>query len=64
MLLVITTVRGSKCPNVSMTAATVNEINATKISFPFKLTSGLWDLIDTRANIIPDIIAVSIKRLK
>jgi len=47
-----------------MTAATVNEINARRISFPFKLTSGLWDLIETWANKIPETTAVSIKILK
>ena len=63
-MLVITTVNGSKWKNASMKDARVNEINAANISLPFRLTSGLWDLIETLANMIPDIIAIKIKITK
>ena len=61
ILLVITTVSGFKWKKASIKAARVNEINAASISLPFRLTSGLWDLIETLANIIPDIVAIKIK---
>ena len=60
----MTTVRESKWPKVSTTVAIEYEINAIRIIFPFKLTSGLWDLIEKQANKIPETIVVSIKILK